>query len=408
MLTVTSTGEKNIYTLIGRASEPLAEGHILLETQARKPSSRQINVPNITGSMVEYEVLCDLQEGIVAGPATLKSAPGQATTYRINAAPQQAGTFLGSLSFKAPDGQTVWYVLEVRASEPEPVGSIQISAAVHTAVGIKVPIANPLTSSVALQVEYSDPDTIFGPSVFDLSPASTSSSTSPTLFEFYYSPLKPCKGLPGSVKFSNNDTGDFWYRLSLDATPGTVETLPMMSSELGGQHPGVQRFTFENPLSRHHTFSTQSDEPKVFKVSPGTFTLEPYSSIDLTLEYFPSKLPSSGLQDRGSIHIDGGNEAGSWEYEVSGKSLPPTTPLEPIVNLVASLGGSGRGQVVWRNPFATELVVAVSLSSSSSPDIIIGLEDSQVKPIGCSSQSQLESRESPTLSRGLQVFLESV
>ena len=379
VLTVASTGERNIYTLAGRAAEPLAEGHILLETQARKPGSRQVNVPNVTGSPVEYEVLCDLQEGIVAGPATLKSTPGQSVSYRITAAPQRAGTFIGSLSFKAPDGQVVWYVLEVRASEPEPVGSIQISAAVHSAVGIKVPIANPLSSPVTLNVEYSDPDAIFGPTIFELPSASTSSSSSPSLFEFYYSPLKPCKGLPGSVKFSNNDTGDFWYRLVLDATPAPIEALPSMSSELGGLSPGVQKLTFDNPLSRAHTFSALSSQPKVFKITPGSFTLDPYGSIDLSIEYFASRLPSEP-PEQVSIQVDGGDEAGAWEYQVAGKSLSPSTPHEPLVNLVAGLGGSGRGHLVWRNPFPTELNVAVSLSPSLSPDILLGLEESQTLP----------------------------
>jgi hypothetical protein len=43
-LSIPSTGEKNTYTLMGRAAEPLAESHIVIECRARTPASRSISV----------------------------------------------------------------------------------------------------------------------------------------------------------------------------------------------------------------------------------------------------------------------------------------------------------------------------------------------------------------------------
>lgn len=47
------------------------------------------------------------------------------------AAPQKSGTYMGSITFKTPDGQTLWYVLEVRASEPAEVATIEVNAQVR-------------------------------------------------------------------------------------------------------------------------------------------------------------------------------------------------------------------------------------------------------------------------------------
>lgn len=38
---------------------------------------------------------------------------------------------MGSITFKTPDGQTLWYVLEVRASEPAEVATIEVNAQVR-------------------------------------------------------------------------------------------------------------------------------------------------------------------------------------------------------------------------------------------------------------------------------------
>ena len=42
----------------------------------------------------------------------------------------RSGVQLGSLNFKAPDGQYVWFSIEVRASEAPEVGDIDVEAEV--------------------------------------------------------------------------------------------------------------------------------------------------------------------------------------------------------------------------------------------------------------------------------------
>lgn len=46
---------------------------------------------------------------------------------QLVAAPVRSGTQLGSLNFKAPDGQYVWYSVEVKASEAPEIGTIDVA-----------------------------------------------------------------------------------------------------------------------------------------------------------------------------------------------------------------------------------------------------------------------------------------
>jgi len=50
---------------------------------------------------------------------------------QITSIPPRAGTFMGSITFRTPDGQMVWYAVEVRASEASVVDTIQVSAQVR-------------------------------------------------------------------------------------------------------------------------------------------------------------------------------------------------------------------------------------------------------------------------------------
>ena len=49
---------------------------------------------------------------------------------QITSIPTRAGTFMGSITFRTPDGQMVWYAVEVRASEASFVDTVQINAQV--------------------------------------------------------------------------------------------------------------------------------------------------------------------------------------------------------------------------------------------------------------------------------------
>ena len=51
-LCIPATGERNIYTLMGKAADPVAESHIVIECQARKVATKTIAVRRATKRVV--------------------------------------------------------------------------------------------------------------------------------------------------------------------------------------------------------------------------------------------------------------------------------------------------------------------------------------------------------------------
>jgi len=360
-LSIPSTGEKNVYTLVGKASEPVAEGHIVVECQARKVTTKAMAVPNIVGAPVEYHVLCDLD--IVSGPEAVKCSPNTATTYKLSVAPYRSGSFLGSITFLAPDGQLVWYSLEVRASEPPEIGIIDVVTQVRKAVSIRINVVNPTDRPSEMRVKYSDPEALLGPSTFML-PVGAEGCP----FEFYYAPLLPGE-TTGSVTLLSDELGEFWYQLRLVSDPAPPVVLPELTAELGSR-PGSTSLTVENPVNRPVTITASSSNPNCFQVQPDSLTLPPYGIADVTLKYIPGSL---GEVEQAVVSI-GSPETGIWEYHASGRGTQPS-PAEPIP-LSAVLGtSSGQGVVSWRNPFGHAVQVDVSLSGS--PEVELLMDDHQ-------------------------------
>jgi hypothetical protein len=108
------------------------------------------------------------------------------SALQITAIPPRSGTFLGSITFRTPDGQLAWYALEVRASEPDVVETIHVATKVGTAVAIRVPMKNPLQEAVQMTVAYlGAPGELLGPSTLSLP-----LSSQPTVLEFVFAPLR--------------------------------------------------------------------------------------------------------------------------------------------------------------------------------------------------------------------------
>lgn len=141
-------------------------------------------------------MLCDLD--FMVGVPSIKVPPGMASQYKITACPQRSGTYNGTITFTTADGQFVWYTLEVRASEPPEVGTIDVRATVRTAAAVTVGVVNPLRKDMELAVRYSEVALCGPPSI------SLPGSQEPVPFEFFYAPLVPgtSTGARGTSAFS--------------------------------------------------------------------------------------------------------------------------------------------------------------------------------------------------------------
>ncbi|GLI64998.1 hypothetical protein VaNZ11_008424 [Volvox africanus] len=351
-LAINATGERNTYTLLGRAAEPLAEGQIVIECQARKPATKQFNVPNIMGSSTEYKVMCDLD--FMVGVPQVKVPPGLASQYKITACPQRSGTYNGIITFTTADGQYCWFTLEVRASEPPEVGTIDVRAAVRTAVVVGVTMANPLRKDMELAVRYSDV-ALCGPSVVSLP-----GTQEPVNFEFFYAPLLPGTS-SGSVILVNDDVGEFRYLVNMTADPAPPDQLPDMTAELG--RSSRSPLVIENPLDVAVLLSATSSNPRNFAVMPSMVALPAYGSAELMIEYTPSTLDH---EEEATITVDG-DVVGTWEYNIRGHGELPT--VMEATTMSTMLGGQGQTIITWRNPFPEAASVSVQLRTDEPPGV---------------------------------------
>ena len=101
--------EKNQYLLLGKATHPIAESHLLLSCQARTHLSKKVAVPNVLPKKeTTYKVFSDLdcmggKESVVI-PAQIGGAynPGTYTMHILAPCP---GVFHGSITFMAESGK---------------------------------------------------------------------------------------------------------------------------------------------------------------------------------------------------------------------------------------------------------------------------------------------------------------
>ncbi|PNW70067.1 hypothetical protein CHLRE_17g704300v5 [Chlamydomonas reinhardtii] len=383
-LAINATGERNTYTLVGRAAEPTAEGQIIIECQARKPAVKQFNVPNIVGTGTEYKVLCDLD--FMVGVPSIKVPPGMASQYKITACPQRSGTYNGTITFTTADGQFVWYTLEVRASEPPEVGTIDVRATVRTAAAVTVGVVNPLRKDMELAVRYSEVALCGPPSI------SLPGSQEPVPFEFFYAPLVPGTST-GSVVLVNDDVGEFRYLINMTADPAPPGDLPAMTAELGKSVS--QPVVVENPLDTPVVLAASSSNPRNFAITPAMVTLPAYGRVELAVEYTPSTLDH---EEEATITVDG-DVVGCWEYNVRGRGELPT--IMEAISVSAMLGGQGQGVVQWRNPFPEPASVSVQLRTDEPAGVFELLRISggpQLPGAGASSSHSIGSGLGPTTS----------
>ena len=103
-----------------------AEAHVYCSQHCvhayRSSKLHKVQVPNIAGTVpLSYNVFCDLE--CVVGTDTINCTSIRGESYSFNVSPQASGTFVGTMSFVAADGQYVWYSLEVCDGECKILGT---------------------------------------------------------------------------------------------------------------------------------------------------------------------------------------------------------------------------------------------------------------------------------------------
>lgn len=350
VLVNTVTSERYQYSLLGTAEEPLAEGHLKVECQARWRVIQQIPVKNPGGSEVTYSVDTDLAMFSGADSITVP-AKGEAE-YSLYVSTQQGGNFTGSVTFTdTATNKYMWYTVEVNSTRPPPEQALSISSTVRQAVQVDIHVENPLDEPVDFEVIH-DGSGLLGDPLLMLAPQEV------RVYQLIYSPLQ-AGAATGAVSFLNDKVGEFWYELNLDAraaSPGVAEGI---QCEVGRQ----STFTVpvENPTSNEITLTITSDNPSNFYADPATINIPPYEAVDVPVWFNPSSLRElqTAQVSLSTPDID------DWVFDCTGRGIPPTTMDEVLVT--AAVGMPSSAVLDFRNPFNEPISVSVGMKTSERP-----------------------------------------
>eukprot|EP00903_Cladosiphon_okamuranus_P009303 g8875.t1 len=334
------------FDLRGTAEEPLAEGHRVVRCSARERVEQVFQLKNVTGKDLEYTVDSDLPG--VSGSPGLTVAAKQQAEYTLSICPQFGGVFTGSLTFTAPGGLVVWYTVEVQASNPLEEDKVSISTVLRQAVSVEISLSNPLNEELRFLVSLQG-EGVLGDPTFTLDPLASSTYT------LYYSPLR-VQSHSGSVTFSAEAVGQFWYRLELRADPCPPVRLDEISCPVGASRGVV--VSIDNPVGRDIVLASKSSNHRNFSVEPSEIAIGPYGTAAFEVVYTPSSLGTTELGELMLTHAD----LGEWVFEASGVGEMPGVMQEH--RAVATVGSTTSTMFPFRNPFPEPLLLTVLLKSS--------------------------------------------
>ena len=216
------TGELTVWTLSGKASEPLAEAHVVLETQARVGTSKQLRVPNVlVDSDCTYDVSTELP--CLGGVPQLTVRAGSAGSFDLTALPLASGLLRGSVTFTVRGGEEyVFFTVEVNSRPPDESGRAQLEAVAGRAALLQLPMGNPTMAGLDFAVSTDGP-ALFAPRVVSMKPSDTAT------MEVAFCPTAALdQTVSGQVRLLSPQLGEYRYGLSLKAkaAPGGAGEAP--------------------------------------------------------------------------------------------------------------------------------------------------------------------------------------
>jgi hypothetical protein len=222
--------------------EPLAASHEVVECKVWEKRAMTFEVPPIGPGVITVE--SDLP--YITGPGTIQLEAGQPGTVTLTVCPKLSGIYSGSVTFTAPhkegsDDQPefAWNTIEVVASPGQPVQTLDVSTELRKIVGMDIPIKNPISKPIEFEVRIVG-DGLLGERFIRLGASEAS------VYELIYSPLRP--GLSdGSITFTNQEAGEFWYKINLNADKPSAVVVDQLQCEIGKSVS--TKFTIENPIS---------------------------------------------------------------------------------------------------------------------------------------------------------------
>ena len=326
------TQEKYTYALRGKADEPLAENTIPIDCKARESRKITVSVPNITFDDVLYNVVTDLP--FISGDTSLFVPKMEVGKYTLHINPQLNGKVTGSVSFVAPNKQYVWFVVQAAVSRPPPEATISVQAEVRKGAVAEITIRNPSSQQRDFLVRRKG-DGLYGDDILAVEAGGSA------VYQLAYAPTVSGTS-EGTVSFSSDDIGEFWYKLQMIATDAAPTNLSFQC-EIG--KVTTQEVVLQNPLDTECLMAVSSTNDVNYTVTPSTVLLRPGGSIVATIGYTPSAIQTTQDSTISFSHP----KAGTWVFKCSGSGFPPTT-MDPV-KCVGQVNTASSVSATFRNPF---------------------------------------------------------
>ncbi|OQS03556.1 hypothetical protein THRCLA_04122 [Thraustotheca clavata] len=336
------------FVLGGVGEEPLAVQHVVLNCVARQSIIHDFEVQSFKydpPGETSFTVESDLP--YVGGPPSLTiNGPNQTANYRLTFNPLLGGTYFGSITFtNTRTSEYCWYTIEATVSSPEPEATLEMTAAVRSAVGMEISLENPLSHAVVFEIVLKGQG-LYGPIEFRLEANETG------IYQLLYCPLV-AGNTHGSIGFTNEDVGEFSYLLNLHATPAPPIQLEDMSCAVGDVCS--QPIAINNPMDNSIPLEVVLSNTRNYRVRDTDIVLKPFSAYTAILDYTPSSLSDYECADITFVNAD----VGAWEYKVQGKGKPPSLMKTTLVH--ATVGEAASSLFSFRNPFPDALTVEVTM-----------------------------------------------
>ncbi|TYZ60320.1 hypothetical protein PybrP1_012273 [[Pythium] brassicae (nom. inval.)] len=362
-----ATQQQFEFELRGVGEEPLAQDHVVIACQARTSVAREFAVVSFKtdppGAQT-FKVESDLRDVKGAPSLTVPAGGGAAATYELTFSPIVSGTYFGSITFtNEATGEYIWYTIEANVSPPEPEATLAMRAAVRGAVGVEISLANPLDHAVAFAIELQG-EGLLGAAAFALEAHASG------VYELVYSPMQVTGDArdggadpgDGAVLFSNDEIGQFWYRLQLSATRAPAHEMADMCCAVGDVC--AQPILLQNPSDRDLSLQYRVSNTRNFSIKGGTSSagrparvaVPPFGHATVVVEYTPSSLSEP---EAASITFFEPDVVSDWEFTVKGVGKAPSV-MKPIV-VAAKVHEAASMLFTFKNPFADTLRVDVKL-----------------------------------------------
>lgn len=368
------------FELSGYGEEPLAQDHVVISCQARTSVVHEFEVVSFKADphgAQHYKVESDLRDVKGAPTTSVPSGGGASVKYPLTFSPIVSGTYFGSITFtNEATKEYIWYTIEANVSPPEPETTLDMRAVVRGAIGVEISLANPLDHAVTFAIELQG-EGLLGPTTFSLEAHESG------VYELVYSPLMVTDSVDdsvvqdGAVLFSNDEIGQFWYRLQLAATPAPVQEMKDMCCAVGDvcsqpillQNPSEKDLLLHYRVTNTRNFSIKGggggDTEPTISVGKGhggshslppRVILPPFGQATVVIEYTPSSLSD---YESTSIVFYEPEVVSDWEFVVKGIGKAPSV-MKPIL-VSAKVHEAASTLFTFKNPFADTLRVEVKL-----------------------------------------------